>query len=135
MSGAAFPVDGDGRPAEGWWALAVGPLEWPMFTVRSGEIYRTADARALFKRIAALAGLDPADVGAKGGRIGGATDARYMLGEAGKARVKRRGRWASDVAEVYQRELVGEQLALSAGMGGASGASLEEVCEGWADPA
>eukprot|EP00966_Prymnesium_polylepis_P042721 992828-Prymnesium_polylepis.1 len=60
---------------------------------------------------------------------------REYTGEAGKGLVKRRGRWASDVAEVYQRELVGTQLELSARMGSAFDTSLEEVVPGWVQPA
>jgi hypothetical protein len=37
--------------------------------------------------------------------MGGSTDCKELTGEAGKALIKRRGRWASDVAEIYQREL------------------------------
>ena len=78
---------------------------------------------------------DATRVGAKALRIGGATDCREYTGEAGKGLVKRRGRWASDVAEVYQRELVGTQLELSARMGSAFDTSLEEVVPGWVQPA
>ena len=53
------------------------------------------------------------------------TDAKERTGEAGKHIIKRRGRWASDVAEVYQRELVGVQLALSAALGDSCGEELE----------
>ena len=73
-------------------------------------------------------------VGGKAVRIGGSTDAKESTGEAGKAIIKRRGRWASDVAEVYQRELLGVQLDLSASLGDAVGEDLEALCEGWAQP-
>ena len=85
--------------------------------------------------MARLAGIDETHVGAKALRIGGATDCRECTGEAGKALVKRRGRWASDIAEIYQRELVGTQLELSARMGAAFDASLEEMVPGWVQPA
>ena len=48
--------------------------------------------------------------------------------------VKRRGRWATDVAEVYQRELLGTQLALSAALGDALGEDLEQLGLGWIQP-
>ena len=97
-------------------------------------MWTTEDSRKLFKRIAEAAGVDPASVGGKACRIGGSTDAKDRTGEVGKAIIKRRGRWASDVAEVYQRELLGEQLDLSAALGDAVGEDLESLCEGWAQP-
>jgi len=55
-----------------------------------------------------------------------------MRVQAGKRATKRRGRWASDVAEVHQRELLGDQLDLSAALGDACGEDLEHLCAGWA---
>eukprot|EP00965_Chrysotila_dentata_P127463 4215281-Pleurochrysis_carterae.AAC.1 len=85
--------------------------------------------------MASAAGLDPADFGGKCWRIGGATDLRDMLGEAGKTLIKQRGRWQSDVASFYQRAIVDAQLEASAGIGDATGVELEAVCAGWAQPA
>ena len=108
-SGAPFPLNADGTPRADWWLLARGGacLELPLFTRPSGSMWTTEDSRKLFKRIAEAAGIDPSSVGGKASRIGGSTDAKDRTGEAGKAIIKRRGRWASDVAEVYQRELLG----------------------------
>jgi hypothetical protein len=108
-SGAPFPTNADGTPRADWWLLARGGacLELPLFTRPSGSMWTTEDSRKLFKRIAEAAGIDPSSVGGKASRIGGSTDAKDRTGEAGKAIIKRRGRWASDVAEVYQRELLG----------------------------
>ena len=106
----------------------------PFFTQLSGAIWTTECSRRLFKRVATSAGIDPDSVGGKASRIGGSTDAKERTGEAGKAIIKRRGRWASDVAEVYQRELLGVQLDLSATLGEAVGEDLEALCEGWAQP-
>jgi hypothetical protein len=135
-SGAPFPANADGTPKADWWLLARGGacLELPLFTRPSGSMWTTEDSRKLFKRIAEAAGIDPSSVGGKASRIGGSTDAKDRTGEAGKAIIKRRGRWASDVAEVYQRELLGEQLDLSAALGDAVGEDLESLCEGWAQP-
>jgi hypothetical protein len=112
---APLPVDPLGRPIDGWWLRELPPalLEAPFFTRPSGAVWTSADSSYLFKRIAVAAGLDPGPIGGKAVRIGGSTDAKESTGEAGKAIIKRRGRWASDVAEVYQRELLGIQLDLS----------------------
>eukprot|EP00965_Chrysotila_dentata_P128403 4245733-Pleurochrysis_carterae.AAC.1 len=58
-----------------------------------------------------------------------------MQGDASKAVVKQRGRWASDVAEVYQRALVDVQLDASAGMADSRGVDLEAMIDGWSQPA
>jgi hypothetical protein len=131
-----LPVDPLGRPVDGWWLRELPPalLEAPFFTRPSGAVWTSADSSHLFKRIAVAAGLDPGPIGGKAVRIGGSTDAKESTGEAGKAIIKRRGRWASDVAEVYQRELLGIQLDLSTALGNAVGEDLEALCEGWAQP-
>ena len=52
------------------------------------------------------------------------------------ARVTRqRGRWDSDVANVYQRPLLADQLAGAAAVGGATGTDLEALCAGFAQRA
>eukprot|EP00965_Chrysotila_dentata_P097601 3225749-Pleurochrysis_carterae.AAC.1 len=60
--------------------------------------------------MAAACGLDPSEFGGKCWRIGGATDLRDRLGDSSGKVIKQRGRWATDVAEVYQRALVDHQL-------------------------
>ena len=97
-------------------------------------MWRTSATRDLFRALANAANLDPSEFGAKSGRIGGATDARERVGEGSADVVKRRGRWASDVAEVYQRELLGPQLDLSVSLADAVGEDLERLCLGWAQP-
>ena len=133
--GRPFPVDSSGRPSPSWWSLGddAAALSAPMFTSR-GRVWRTSSARDLFRALAFAAGLTPSEYGAKSGRIGGATDARDRVGDGSADVVKRRGRWASDVAEVYQRELLGPQLDLSASLADAVGEDLERMCLGWAQP-
>ena len=65
----------------------------------------------------------------------GATDWRLEGGEAGAVFTRQRGRWASDLAEIYQRPLLGVQLRTAAAVGGARGAGLEELCAGFAQRA
>eukprot|EP00965_Chrysotila_dentata_P105081 3471094-Pleurochrysis_carterae.AAC.1 len=86
--------------------------------------------------MAAACGEDPNLFGGKCWRIGGATDLRDRLGEGGRAAIKQRGRWASDVAEVYQRALVDHQLDVSADMANSTGVDLEALVHGcWSQPA
>ena len=74
-------------------------------------------------------GVNPVDVGAKCFRIGGSTDWKERSGSAGIHIIKRRGRWASDVALIYQRDLIAEQLEAAADAGNASGMDLEGLCD------
>ena len=74
--------------------------------------------------------------GGKSFRIGGATDWRAVLGESKAERIiRQRGRWDSDIHKIYERALAHEHLSGSAAVGGASGAELEALCAGWAQPA
>ena len=136
--GAAFPVDADGLPAADWWsrppAASAPPLDAPFFTDAVGLVVRTTGVRDLARRYAAAAGLDPADVGAKSFRIGGATDWRDCLGDASAHIVRQRGRWCSDVAQVYQRPLLASHLAASMWVRPGGSADLEAVCAGFAQP-
>ena len=135
--GQPFPIDADGRPRDGWSQRGddAAALHLPLFLAPDGRVWRTSATRSLFRDLAAAAGLDPEPFGAKSGRIGGATDARERTGDASRDIVQRRGRWASDVAEVYQRELLAVQLDLSVSLGDAVGEDLEQLCAGWAQPA
>eukprot|EP00965_Chrysotila_dentata_P032593 1086010-Pleurochrysis_carterae.AAC.1 len=80
----------------------------------------------------AAVGLDAANIGGKCWRIGGATDLRDLKSEEGRALIKQRGRWQSDVASVHQRAIIDAQLEASADIADASGVELEAVCAGWA---
>ena len=133
----AFPVDSAGQPAVAWWTAPVDAtrLALPMFLGASGRTWTTDDSRALFREVAQAAGLDPTDVHARAARIGGATDARARLGDAGRQAIQRRGRWCSEVAQIYQRELLEDQLQLSAEIGDVLADSLEELGLGWVQPA
>jgi hypothetical protein len=78
---------------------------------------------------------EAAKLGAKSFRIGGATDYRAVLGDGAAQFIRRRGRWASDVAEIYQRTLVQTHLQASAAVGLAAGVELEALCDGsWVQP-
>ena len=148
-AGAPFPVDGQGRPAARWWLLCEGagraatapPDSSPFFTTASGAAFTTSDVRRLARSIAAAAhGVcteepPPGEVGAKAFRIGGATDGRAKLGDRSADVLKQRGRWQSDVAAIYQRPLLAEQLSLSGQVVPDAAGGLEDVCLGFAQAA
>jgi hypothetical protein len=82
-------------------------------------------------------GEAPEHFGGKSFRVGGATDLRAVLGVAeGKAVIQQRGRWGdgSDIADIYQRVLITDQLKGSASMGDADGVDLEALLTGWSMP-
>eukprot|EP00965_Chrysotila_dentata_P182606 6029566-Pleurochrysis_carterae.AAC.1 len=60
---------------------------------------------------------------------------RDILGDGGAAAVQQRGRWATNIAQIYQRAVVDGQLRSSAGMADATGVDLEALCAGWSQPA
>ena len=137
--GVPFPLDEQGRPVERWWmsggyTLTPSP-DAPFFTDAVGLAMRTAHVRALVRRIAVAADLDPADFGAKSLRVGGATDWRDCLGDASAHLVRQRGRWCSSVAEVYQRPLLSSHLAASMWVRPGGSADLESLCAGFAQAA
>ena len=108
----------------------------PVFAHASGVAFDTGDMRRIAQGMADACGEDAERFGGKSFRVGGATDLRAALGAAeGMAVIKQRGRWSSDVAEIYQRALLLDQLDGSAAMGGASGADLEGLLDGWSQPA
>jgi hypothetical protein len=85
--------------------------------------------------MAVLVGIDASEVGGKCWRIGGACDFREIMGEAGAAIIKQRGRWHSDVALIYQRALASTMLDASVSIGAAMRVELEALCAGWIQPA
>ena len=121
-------------------AAEVAPCDYakaPFFTSSDNKSpWTTEDTRTLARSLGKLAGFDPKDFGGKSFRIGGATDMREALGETSQLLIMQRGRWATDVAQVYQRALVKAHLDASVAVGSAQASrDLEELCKGWAQPA
>eukprot|EP00965_Chrysotila_dentata_P164954 5446363-Pleurochrysis_carterae.AAC.1 len=111
------------------------PSSSPFFTSGDGmEAWSSITSREVARRMATACGENPEDFGAKCWRIGAATDLRDVLGDGSRAMIKQRGRWASDVAEVYQRALVDRQLDASARVANARGVDMEALVEGWSQP-
>ena len=108
----------------------------PLFARAGGVAWSSSDVRAEAQRMASAAGEDGSRFGAKSFRAGGATDLRVHLGDDDKSKavIKGRGRWWSDVAEIYQRALLSVQLLGSVAMGSAVGVDLEAMCAGWSQP-
>jgi hypothetical protein len=129
-------ADWSGRVGGGRLATGHPKAQEPLFRLPGGGAWSTTDVRALAQRWAAGCGEDPAEFGAKSWRAGGATDLRIAVDDDAKSAnaLKERGRWASDVALIYQRSLLRTQLDASSAMGHAAGVDLEAVCLGWSQP-
>ena len=112
------------------------PSETPFFTDAKGNAWTTRDSQQLARDIAGALGMQPDDFGGKAFRIGGATELRDKQGDASQHTIKQRGRWGSDVAQVYQRTLLSEHLHASFAMGsGGVSRDMEEFSAGWSQPA
>ena len=112
----------------------------PLFTSPGGgmlDAWTTDDSRRLARDLGRLVDIRESDIGGKAFRIGGATDMREAMGAASGHLIKQRGRWASDIAMVYQRALVRSHLTASVSMGSSDVASrdLEELVRGWSQSA
>ena len=107
----------------------------PLFTKANGEPMDTTYMLGLARALASFLSLPPEDYGGKSFRVGGATDWAEVLGEEGRAMLKKRGRWDSDCDKIYARALLQPQLLASAALGRRSGRDLERVFPGWVQPA
>ena len=111
-------------------------LTTPLFSREDGGMATTSDIRVDMRIVGALAGLDPAELGASSGRIGGAEDLYDRFEEGANPIIQERGRWATDIHTIYQRASASRHMRISAQMGEASGISMEAAAPtGWAIPA
>ena len=106
----------------------------PLFTRPDGQAFSTEDVRQMGKRMAGRVGISPEAVGGKLFRIGGATDLLDRLGVGSSRIIQDRGRWGSEVARVYQRSLLRDQLDASGAMADADAADMEACIAGWVQP-
>ena len=115
------PVRGDARATT------------PLFSMRKGGAgqqtrpMRVADMRAVVQRYAGLIGQgSKSQWGAHSPRIGGATDLA-TTDKCSPALLAAKGRWASDIGNIYARMTRKSQLAASRLMQTARGRDLEEI--------
>ena len=85
----------------------------PFFT-EGGLVWRTSNTLELVREIGQLNGIVPAELQANAFRSGGATDLAAEIGrDAGARRIRQRGRWHSDIYEIYARLDLSEALDTS----------------------
>jgi hypothetical protein len=93
------------------------------------------DVAGWVKEAALAAGLDPAAYGAKALRMAGATDLYNIYGPSAERYIRERGRWSSDVAQIYQRVSAAMHGALSRTIGDSVGPDLQSLLSGWCQTA
>ena len=65
-------------------------------------------------------------------RMGGATDLYDLYGPQAERLIRERGRWASDVAQIYQRVSATAHGTASRTIGDSAGTDLQSMLGGWA---
>ena len=105
----------------------------PLFSLRRGaganasRPMKVADVRTTIQRYARLIGeTDMSQWGAHSARIGGATDLA-ATNQCSQALLLAKGRWASDIGNIYARMTRKSQLAASKLMHTARGRDIEEI--------
>ena len=96
----------------------------------------TAFVRDTVRLTCDVLGLPRGLYGGSSPRIGGATDLYDLLGISGMRLIKERGRWQSDVAQIYSRASATAHARISTEMIDAEGIDLEAFAGSWwAQPA
>ena len=118
-------------------ALVSDRARTPLFSVEGpgSRAVTTSDMRDDARAVGAAVGIPVSELGGPSFRIGGAEDFYDVLGPASQEIIDQRGRWHSDIAEIYKRCSATSHLSASAAVGDAAGISLEALGDGWACPA
>jgi hypothetical protein len=102
---------------------------------RNWRPLRTSDVASWVDEAAQAAGLPPKSRGTRALRMGGASDMYDLYGPAGERYIRERGRWGSDVAQIYQRVSAAAHGAISRAIGGSTGIDLQSMLSGWCQTA
>ena len=78
---------------------------------------------------------EPADVGAKCFRMGGATDMYDLYGASAERYIRERGRWCSEINQIYQRVSAAIHGHISRSIADSRGADLQSLLRGWSQSA
>ena len=126
------------------WRISVVPPErrgqQPLFALPpqtgNDKPVDTSFVRETVRLACDLLGLPRGLYGGSSLRIGGATDLYDMYGVAGMRLIKERGRWQSDVAQIYSRASATAHARISTDVIDAEGVDLEAFAGSWwAQPA
>jgi hypothetical protein len=109
----------------------------PFFATDGGAPVTTARVREEVRAAVGVLGVAcPEEYGAKALRAGGATDLYAVLGGTeAESLIRSRGRWCSEIWQIYARLSADAQARVSAAMTAVEGNDLEAVVAGWVQPA
>jgi hypothetical protein len=96
---------------------------------------RTDDVSAWVDAAAVAAGLPQGSRKSRALRMGGASDMYDLWGPAAERYIRERGRWGSDVAQIYQRVSAAAHGSISRTIGDSAGADLQSMLTGWCQTA
>lgn len=108
----------------------------PFFAPASGRPVTTSVVKAFVREAATAVGEAPEEFDAHSLRVGGATDLYYLFG-AGEAErlIQKRGRWLSDIHQIYSRLSASSEMHDYAAMADARGVDMESFRHGYVMPA
>lgn len=108
----------------------------PFFALADGRPVTTSVVKLFVREAAAAVGEPPEEFDAHSLRVGGATDLYFLFG-AGEAEqlIKKRGRWLSDIHQIYSRLSASAEMHDYASMADARGVDMESFRRGYIMPA
>lgn len=108
----------------------------PLFARANNKALRTADVVAFIRQAAQALQLPAGTFDARALRVGGATDLLDVFGPADAEKfIKGRGRWATDIGNIYARPSVDTEMAASSALARADGSDMEAFRSGYVMPA
>ena len=110
-------------PPDGYDVDLADSADWPPLT--------SATLSEWVKEAAVAAGVSPDKRGTRALRIGGGTDLYDIYGPCAERYIRERGRWGSDVAQIYQRVSAAAHGEMSRSIGDSTGADLQSLLRGW----
>lgn len=108
----------------------------PLFARMDGSVLRTDDVKGFIRQAATCLQLPAEEFDARALRIGGATDILHCYGPVGAEGIIRdKGRWQSDIGDIYSRVSATNMLEASAIMTQSAGVDIEAFRHGYTMPA
>jgi hypothetical protein len=123
----AAPIPKAAWPATPFFRIPANPTDAP----RLWKPIVSDDVGVWVKEAALAAEIDPAPLGVRALRMGGATDLYDIYGPPGERLIRERGRWSSDIAQIYQRVSAAAHGQLSRSIGDSAGVDLQSLLAGW----
>lgn len=108
----------------------------PFFALSDGRPVHTSVVKSFVREAAAAVGEPEDEFDAHSLRVGGATDLYFLFGPAEAERlIQKRGRWLSDISQIYSRLSASAEMHNYASMADARGIDMESFRRGYVMPA